>query len=418
MQKAKRHIKRIKRQARDFHKHPFIVPIVVILVLSFGTMIASVALGGRTVGADDTHIVQLSLEDNKQVLPTRAATVGDFLHRAKVTLHEGDVVEPAQDTPIDEDNFRINVYRAKPVTIFDGDKRIQALSAATTPRSVAAQAGVAVYPEDNLTQSLPDNMLKDQVIGDKIVINRATPTNLNLYGTQVVVRTHAKTVGDLLKEKQVTLASGDTVQPSANTPLTPNSQVFVTRSGTQIVTVEEPIAMEKQTVEDPNLSFGSVAVRQKGTPGKKLVTYQLDLKNGKEVGRQKIQEVRTQEPVTEITARGKAISIPEDKSAWMAAAGISPSDYPYVNYIVSRESGWCPTKLQGHPGACPGFAPSSIPAGLGYGLCQSTPGSKMASAGGDWQSNPITQLRWCSGYSSRYGGWQGSYEHWLSSHNW
>lgn len=418
MQKAKRHIKKMKRQARDFHKHPFIIPVIVILVLSFGTMIASVVLGGRTVGANDTHIVQLSIEDNKQVLPTRATTVGDFLTRAKVTLHEGDVVEPAQDTPIDEDNFRINVYRAKPVTIFDGDKRIQALSAATTPRSIAAQAGVPVYPEDGLTQTITDDVLKDQVIGDKIVIDRATPTNLNLYGTQVVVRTRAKTVGDLLKEKQVTLASGDTVQPSQDTPLTANSQVFVTRSGTQIVTLEEPIAMEKQTVEDPNLSFGSVAVRQKGSPGKKLVTYQLDLKNGREVGRQKIQEVRTLEPVTEITARGKAISIPEDKSAWMAAAGISPSDYPYVNYIISRESGWCPTKLQGHPGACPGFAPSYIPSTGGYGLCQSTPGSKMATAGADWQSNPITQLRWCSAYAQRKGGWQASYEFWLANHWW
>lgn len=418
MQKAKRHIKRIKRQARDFHKHPFIIPVIVIVVLSFSTMFASVVLGGRTVGADDTHIVQLSLENNKQVLPTRAATVGEFLTRAKVSLHEGDVVEPAKDTPIDEDNFRINVYRAKPVTIFDGDKRIQALSAATTPRSVAAQAGVQVYPEDSLSQTLPENMLKEQVIGDKIVIERATPTNLNLYGTQVVVRTHAKTVGELLKEKHVSLASGDTVQPSAESLLVPNSQVFVTRSGTQIVTAEEPIPMDKQTVEDPNLSFGSVAIRQKGSPGKKLVTYQLDLKNGKEVGRHTIQEVRTLEPVTEITARGKAISIPEDKGAWMAAAGINPSDYPYVNYIVSRESGWCPTKLQGNPGACPGFAPSYIPGGLGYGLCQSTPGSKMSTAGADWQSNPITQLRWCSGYASRYGGWQGSYEHWLASHNW
>jgi len=42
----------------------------------------------------------------------------------------------------------------------------------------------------------------------------------------------------------------------------------------------------------------------------------------------------------------------------------------------------------------------------------------MATAGADWATNPITQLRWCSGYASRYGGWAGSYNHWLAYHSW
>ncbi len=61
--------------------------------------------------------------------------------------------------------------------------------------------GVEVYPEDKLKQEVSDNVLKDQVIGEKITIDRAVLANLNLYGTPVIVRTHAKTVGDLLKEK-------------------------------------------------------------------------------------------------------------------------------------------------------------------------------------------------------------------------
>ena len=289
---------------RELHKHPFVVPVVTFILLSFLTMAGWVMLRSQTLGPDDAHVVQLSVGGKKQTVPTRAPTVQDFLTRVGVIMHEGDVVEPAADTLIDGDNFRINVYRARPVTILDGDKRIQALSAATTARSVAAQVGVEVFPEDNLKQEVSSDVLRDQVIGDKITIERAMPINLNLYGTPVLVRTHAATVAELLKEKNLILAQGDTVQPAAETVLTASMQVFVTRAGTQIATVEEQIPMKTEVIEDASLSFGSTATRQKGSPGKQLVTYEITLQNGVEVSRRVIQAVRITEPVTNIIARG------------------------------------------------------------------------------------------------------------------
>ena len=39
-----------------------------------------------------------------------------------------------------------------------------------------------------------------------------------------------------------------------------------------------------------------------------------------------------------------------------------------------------------------------------YGIPQANPGSKMASAGSDWRTNPITQIKWGMSYvNSRYG---------------
>lgn len=392
-------------KARELHKHPFVVPVITLILLSFITMAAWVVLGSQTLGPDDAHVVQLSVDDKKQTVPTRATTVQDFLTRANVSLQDGDVVEPATDTAIDDDNFRINVYRARPVTIIDGGKRIQALSAATTARSVAAQVGIEVFPEDILKQEASSDVLRDQVIGDKITIERATPANLNLYGTPVLIRTHAKTVQELLKEKNITLASGDTVQPAAETPITPNIQVFVTRFGTQITTVEEPIAMEVETIEDASLSFGARAIRQKGSAGKKLVTYQLELQNGQEVGRKPIQEVRTLEPVKEIVVRGKAFNVDRDKSTVMGLAGINVArDYPYVDYIINKESRWNPLARN---------------ASGAYGLGQALPGSKMAPFGADWETNPVTQLKWANSYAvARYGSWSAAYQYWLSNHVW
>jgi hypothetical protein len=52
--------------------------------------------------------------------------------------------------------------------------------------------------------------------------------------------------------------------------------------------------------------------------------------------------------------------------------------------LWDRESGWSHT--------------AANPTSSAYGIPQALPGSKMASAGPDWQTNPITQIRWGLGY--------------------
>jgi hypothetical protein len=238
---------------------------------------------------------------------------------------------------------------------------------------------------------------------------------VNLYGTPLLIRTHAKTVGELVKEKGITLASSDQVVPDPATPLSPNAQVFIVRHGTKIESVTQTIAMPIQTISDPTLAYGTNAVRQVGSAGTQVITYQDQLNNNVVVGRTVIQTLITQAPVTQIVVIGTSLSgIKGD----MALAGISPNDYQYADYIISHESGWCPTKAQGEIGICPPYA-GTVPDYGGYGLCQATPGIKMSSAGADWATNPITQLQWCAGYAvSRYGSWYNAYEHWLADHNW
>ena len=50
-----------------------------------------------------------------------------------------------------------------------------------------------------------------------------------------------------------------------------------------------------------------------------------------------------------------------------------------------------------------------------YGIPQTVPGSKMASAGPHWQTNASTQIRWGLGYiKSRYGSPAGAWAHELA----
>lgn len=86
---------------------------------------------------------------------------------------------------------------------------------------------------------------------------------------------------------------------------------------------------------------------------------------------------------------------------WMAAAGIAESDWGYVDYIVSRESGWNPNATNPSSGAC--------------GLVQALPCSKVPGNGYD----PVDNLRWANGYATgRYGSWAGAQAFWSKNHWW
>lgn len=89
---------------------------------------------------------------------------------------------------------------------------------------------------------------------------------------------------------------------------------------------------------------------------------------------------------------------------WMEQAGIPKSWYEDLNWIINHESGWRVNATNPDSGA--------------YGLPQSLPGNKMASAGKDWKTNPITQLKWMYSYvKGRYGNASNA-KHFWQTHNW
>lgn len=73
-----------------------------------------------------------------------------------------------------------------------------------------------------------------------------------------------------------------------------------------------------------------------------------------------------------------------DHKHWLKQAGIPESWFNGLNSIIQQESGWRVNATNPSSGA--------------YGIPQSLPGNKMASAGSDWRTNPITQLKWMYSY--------------------
>lgn len=76
--------------------------------------------------------------------------------------------------------------------------------------------------------------------------------------------------------------------------------------------------------------------------------------------------------------------------AMLAQYGWSSGEFGCLDSLWSKESSWDLHAQNGSSGA--------------YGIPQALPGSKMASAGSDWRTNPVTQVKWGLDYiRSVYG---------------
>ncbi|MES9524768.1 transglycosylase SLT domain-containing protein [Streptomyces capoamus] len=87
----------------------------------------------------------------------------------------------------------------------------------------------------------------------------------------------------------------------------------------------------------------------------------------------------------------------------MARQMVAGDQFQCFSNIVDHESSWNYRAVNASSGA--------------YGLFQALPGSKMSSAGADWQTNPATQIKWGLGYmNERYHSPCQAWSFWQANH--
>jgi len=120
-----------------------------------------------------------------------------------------------------------------------------------------------------------------------------------------------------------------------------------------------------------------------------------------------------QAALSEVNADGAAESRTEDISdqdprqiaqALLSEFGFGQDQFGCLDSLYNSESGW--------------RVDADNPTSSAYGIPQALPGSKMSSAGADWATNPVTQIRWGLGYiQDRYGSPCGAWSH-SQGHGW
>ena len=303
-----------------------------------------------------------------------------------------------------QDTFLIE--GAKFVTFYDDGAKLTVKTDAKTVREAIERANIIINEGDIIEPGLDAEINADNFF---INIYRARPVVVEDGKITKYIMTASRDFKTIASEAGLTLYDGDEVEfvPNTNFLEAGVANVYrITRNGGRTLTVEEEVAFTERTERDYNLPFGTSEVRQLGEVGIKKITYNIQYINNEEVSRELVSEEVIKAPVERVVAVGAKKSVPpewETCAGWARQAGVSEAELSAALDLIYHESG-CRVDAANASGA--------------YGIPQALPGSKMASIAGDWETNPVTQIKWMIGYvNGRYGGWTQALNHWYT-HGW
>ena len=262
--------------------------------------------------------------------------------------------------------------------------------------------------------------------GERGAVEGTTYVTVKINGkSRTVLGTDFTDVKSVLDAGDIVLEPGDDVQPALTEKVTEATVITIERAGAELETSDTDIAYNTVRKETADLPQGQEKVEQEGRNGVMETTSLVTRAGGKVVSSNVFASYVKEAPTDEIilvgtgsTASGSSSSssggslgttVPaSEMQSWahdyLISNGYTEADFTAAVYIINHESGWNPSATNPSSGA--------------YGLPQALPGSKMASAGSDWQTNYQTQFIWFVGYcNSRYGGITGAYNYWLANHS-
>ncbi|MFD1506978.1 G5 domain-containing protein [Georgenia yuyongxinii] len=227
------------------------------------------------------------------------------------------------------------------------------------------------------------------------------------------VITSAATLGEALAEAGVVDGADDNVSAPLSGAVPDGERVEIARVTTEHVTEESVEAHSTVEEKDASLPEGERKVVTAGVDGVASHTYAVKSADGEEVSRElvasvvaavkvdEVVKVGTKKAVAEVPATTAAVSSGDPRAIGRdlaAARGWGAEQFRCLDALWTRESNW--------------RVHADNPSSSAYGIPQALPGSKMASAGADWATNPATQITWGLGYiAGRYGTPCGAWGH-------
>ncbi|WP_245852457.1 ubiquitin-like domain-containing protein [Isoptericola jiangsuensis] len=357
-----------------------------------GTVLVSVAVGSYAV-VDAHSSVELDVDGKVREVDGYGRTVADVL--AFHGIHPGpdDLVQPGLDQRAPRDG-EVVVRTSRDVTLeIDGEVVTLATTAHTVGELLAAlgpRADGAVTSAASRSEPLGREPLR---------VSTVKKVHVSVDGSVILLRTTGSTVRDVLAEAGITLGAEDYTSAPLGAAAVDDMVLVVGRGATASDIVTEVVPFETERVESDDLPEGYESVQTRGVVGERVTTYQVRTLDGAEVERTVVDRTVTVKPVTEVVLVGTLdlSQVQVDPGSAKAIArtmaaerGWGDGEFVCLDKLWTKESNWRWNAENASSGA--------------YGIPQALPGSKMASAGSDWQTNPATQIAWGLDYiAGRYG---------------
>ena len=337
------------------------------------------------------------------------ATVAQVLSGQGVQVDASDFVTPELDAKV-TDGGHIEVSHTRSFTATIDGKTQTFTTTATTVGGALMEIGVHPSAADI---SLPPQT--SITAGDaNVTVATQKFVALQADGATLYTQTAAGTVGDLLTERGVTLGDLDRLAPAADTALSEDLTVVVQRVVVTEQTITAEVPFPVKVVKTMSLPEGEQKVKTPGVNGVATDVWSVTIVDDVEESRDLVSQTMVTEPVAQVVEVGYT---PPTRPAPATVDPGSPQD---IGRSLLAEFGFgddqfgCLVDLWNHESHWRVNAQN--PSSGAYGIPQALPGSKMGTFGDDWQTNPVTQIRWGLNYiKNRYGSPCGAFEHWQNS---
>jgi uncharacterized protein YabE (DUF348 family) len=377
----------------------------------YGAVLAGL-VGGTVAWQGVDKTVSLVVDGQATKVHTTASHVGGVLVDAGYRVRAHDIVAPDVDASV-HDNGRIVYKRGRLLHLDVNGVHKDVWTTAPTVAAALAQLGysTADFTSVSRAKRLPLSPTDLTVRTPRLV------TVVHDGKTQQVTTTDA-TVAQLLSDLQIALGPKDTVSALITSALTPNQTLVVKRVKTANVTATKALPFKTTRVKTSALPAGQTKLVKAGKNGVVRITYALVYIDGTLIGKTAIKTVVVRAPITRVIKVGTGSSggSSSGTSSGTSSVYVSPGSAQAIAKQLAAARGWgddqfsCLVTLWNHESGWNVHAAN--PSGA-YGIPQALPGSKMGSAGPDWQNNATTQIKWGLGYiAASYGTPCGAWSSW------
>jgi len=357
----------------------------------YGAVLAGV-VGGTVAWGSVDKTVTLVVDGHSARLHTTASRVADVLDVAGYTPSGHDLVAPAVTTAVHEGS-KIVYKRGRLLHLDVNGVRKDVWTTASTVSDALGQLGysTADFTSVSRAKRLPLEPTR---------ITVRTPRLITIVhdGQNEQVSTTQATVGMLLTDLGIAYGPTDRLSAAADSPLRANQKIVLFRIKKATATATKVLPFPTTKTADPYLETGETRIVTPGQDGSARITFALVYVDGKIAGRTPIKTVVINAPITQVVRVGT-------KPA--AVQGVVPAGAAQViGKNLAKARGWgddqfgCLVEIWNHESGW--RVDAANPSGA-YGIPQALPGSKMSSAGPNWETDAATQITWGLGYiAERY----------------
>jgi len=204
---------------------------------------------------------------------------------------------------------RITIRRAVAITLTADGTTQSITSAAATLGELLEAAGVTLYAADSVTVDGAPARLNTPLTAAAVTIVRAAPLRIVVDEAVIETRSSAATVGEALAGVGIALMGLDYSVPGESTALTPGLTIRVYRVKEAVIAEDAPIPYETIYQADAARELDQVGIVQAGQPGVQRTTTRIRYENGIEVGRAVEASYVAAAPQTEIISYGTNVVI-------------------------------------------------------------------------------------------------------------